>query len=89
MKYKFIVVTESLEERDQLIRLLEENKAKHIDPGQRQIDDETAGTSAGTLVCMDCGKSIPKVVADYSFKWYGKHLCRDCQPKYQQKEEEG
>ena len=84
MKYKFIVVTESKEERDQLIQLLEENKAKHINhQDQQKIDD------IDMFICSDCKKTIPKVVADYSLKWYGKPLCRDCQPKYQQKEEEG
>lgn len=84
MRYKFVVVTESEEERDRIISFLEKNKAEHIEAGQTQID---ADDDSDMLVCSDCGKSIPKVVADYSMKWYGKHLCRDCQPKHQKKEE--
>ena len=40
----------------------------------------------GMLTCTDCKKSIPSNVAEYSEKFYGQHLCRDCQTMHQRKE---
>lgn len=33
--------------------------------------------------CSDCGEGIADVVKDYSEKFYGKMLCRKCQPNHQ------
>ena len=33
------------------------------------------------MICADCGAEIKDDVHDYSVKWYGKPLCRDCQRK--------
>jgi hypothetical protein len=37
------------------------------------------------LICNDCKKTIPQIVADHSMKRFGDHLCYDCQLKYQKK----
>ena len=33
------------------------------------------------MICTDCGTDIEDDVHQYSVKWYGKPLCRDCQRK--------
>jgi len=39
------------------------------------------------LICNSCGVDIPKVVADYSIKFYKRTLCRGCQKEAKKKEE--
>jgi hypothetical protein len=43
--------------------------------------------NADTLTCSDCKETIPQVVADYSRRYYGNFLCRDCQLKHKKKTE--
>lgn len=63
--------------RDELNQVLETP-----DKNQQKIDNPDM------LICTDCKKAIPEIVADYSQKWYGKHLCRECQLTHQKKERE-
>jgi len=59
--------------RDELNQILETPN-----PNQQKIDP-------GMLTCTDCKKTIPENVANYSKKWYGKPLCRDCQFEHKKK----
>ena len=34
--------------------------------------------------CIECGKNVK----DYSIRYYGQVLCRECQPEYQKKKQE-
>jgi len=69
MKYELL--TKLRDEINQLLETPNPTSQKKIDPG--------------LLTCSDCKKTIPEVVADYSQKWYGKHLCRDCQLEHKEK----
>lgn len=81
MKYQIMILAETKEERDELFNFLDKNKFLAKNSNQQKIDNPDM------LTCTDCKKTIPENVASYSQKFYGKHLCRDCQLKYQKKEE--
>lgn len=72
MKYEILTKL-----RDELNQLLETPN-----PNQQKITN-----NPNMLICADCKKTIPEVVADYSYTWYGKYLCRDCQLKHKKKGE--
>jgi len=72
MKYEILTKL-----RDEINQVLETSNPSN----QQKIDNPEV------FICTDCKKMIPQNVADYSQKWYGKHLCRDCQVEHKEKEE--
>jgi len=74
MEWKYALVFDSKEDLDKAVAKLGGNPES-----QKKID-------SGMLTCSDCKKTIPEVVASYSKKWYGEHLCRECQLLHQKKE---
>jgi len=75
MEWKYALIFEKKQDAEDAAQILREN-APANPKSQTKIDP-------GLLTCSDCKKTIPQVVADYSMNWYKKHLCRDCQLKYQ------
>jgi len=80
MEWKYALIFEKKQDAEDAAEILRKNTPANPE-SQKKID-------SGMLTCSDCKKTIPEVVADYSQKWYGKHLCRECQLKHQKKEGE-
>lgn len=79
MQWKYALIFEKRQDAEDAAQILRENAPKNPE-SQQKIDNPNM------LICSDCKKTIPEVVADYSQKWYGKHLCRECQLLHQKKE---
>lgn len=80
MEWKCALIFEKKQDVEDAAEILRKNSPANPE-SQTKIEPDM-------LICSDpkCGKSIPQVVADYSQKWYGKHLCRDCQVEHQKLE---
>lgn len=79
MEWKYALIFEKKEDADDAAEILRKNTSANPN-SQKKID-------AGMLTCSDCKKTIPQNVADFSQKFYGKHLCRECQLKHEKVEE--
>lgn len=76
MKYKFMILAETKEERDKLIEFLDKNKAEYITPNLDQSQ------LPGKSCCEDCNKEVEQKVVNYCKIQFDGHIyCRDCQKK--------
>lgn len=78
MEWKYALIFEKKEDAEDAAELLRKNTSANPDSKIKINPD--------ILLCSDCKKTIPEMVASYSQKFYGKHLCRECQLKHEKKE---
>lgn len=58
-------------------------KPSYSAPAAKQVNTQPQPEKAQSgAKCVECGADVQSVVKDYSEKYFGRCLCRDCQKKY-------